>query len=77
MLGKRTTMTRLTVNIDNQNLEKKVKDFLDDLGLDYQSESSAWWEDDGLLKELDQRSDNLKLGKDAGFSFNELKEKIK
>lgn len=70
-------MTRLTVHIANQNLEKKVKDFLDNLGLEYQSDSSVWWKDETLLKELDQRSDNLKSGKDVGFSFDELKEKIK
>ena len=73
MLGKHIKMTRLTVHINNQNLKNKVKDFLNNLGLEYQSNSLTWWKNDALVEELNQRSDNLKSGKDIGVSFTGLK----
>lgn len=68
-------MTQLTVHIKNEKQEKKVKDFLDNIGLDY-SETKNWWEDDTLVKEVEKRSQDLKYGKDKGLTFEEIKNQI-
>jgi hypothetical protein len=68
-------MTQLTVHIKNEKQEKKVKDFLDSIGLDY-SETKNWWDDDAIVNELEKRSQDLKSGKDKGFTFDEIKTQI-
>jgi len=69
-------MNRLTVKINNEAQEIKVKKFLDGLGLEYHSEPSNWWEDPDLIKELDLRSKNLKSGKDPGVLLKAIKQKL-
>jgi hypothetical protein len=66
----------LTVKINNEAQEIKVKKFLDDLGLEYSSEYANWWENLDLIKELDMRSKNLKSGKDTGVSLKAIKQKL-
>ncbi|MCL4638291.1 MAG: hypothetical protein QHC79_04145 [Pseudosphingobacterium sp.] len=73
-------MTTLTVNIDDQGAERKVRALLDKLGLNYSINTDnttySWWEDELLVKELDKRSKDLKSGKDKGVSFAEVKQRL-
>ncbi|WP_257666087.1 hypothetical protein [Parapedobacter tibetensis] len=73
-------MATLTVNIDDQGAERKVKALLDKLGLSYSinPEGSAynWWEDELLVQELDKRSQDLKSGQDKGVFFAEVKGRL-
>ena len=73
-------MATLTVNIDDQGAERKVKALLDKLGLSYSINAKDamynWWEDELLVKELDQRSQELKSGRDKGVSFAEVKQRL-
>lgn len=59
-------MTTLTVNIDDQGTEQKVRALLDSLGLNYSIHAGNWWEDDLKVQELDKRSADLKSGRDKG-----------
>lgn len=43
----------------------------DDVSIPYE-----WWNDDGLVAELDQRAADLKSGKDKGAPWNEVKERL-
>lgn len=74
-------MTTLTVNIDDQGAERKVRAFLDKLGLNYSINAGGaaynWWDDELLVKELDQRSQDLKSGRDKGVSFAEVKQRLR
>ncbi|MCY7410127.1 MAG: hypothetical protein LH473_07630 [Chitinophagales bacterium] len=38
--------------------------------------TSNWWDDDELIKELDQQYLNWKAGKDKGFSFSEIRRSV-
>ena len=73
-------MSTLTVNIDDQSAEREVTALLDKLGLNYSINTShitpSWWEDEALVKELDNRSEALKSGKDNGVSFAEVKQRL-
>lgn len=73
-------MTTLTVNIDDQGAERKVRALLDKLGLSYSinadNTTCNWWEDELLVQELDKRSEDLKSGKDKGVSFAEIKQRL-
>lgn len=73
-------MKTLTINIDDQSAEKTVKAFLDKLGLaysiDHKSSAADWWEDQSLINELKQRSDDLKSGLDKGASFLDIKKDL-
>lgn len=73
-------MTILTVNIDDQGAEQKVRALLDKLGLNYSinadNTSYNWWEDELLVQELDKRSEDLKSGRDKGVSFTEVKQRL-
>ncbi|MGY4384895.1 hypothetical protein ACVWYN_001929 [Pedobacter sp. UYP24] len=73
-------MSTLTINIEDQSAEKSVLAFLDKMGLKYsidnQSSSYIWWEDKKLIDELNNRSNDLKTGKDKGISFSDLKQNL-
>lgn len=73
-------MTTLTVNIDDQGAERKVRALLDRLGLNYSINSDNtsynWWADEILVQELDKRSEELKSGRDKGVSFAEVKKRL-
>jgi len=73
-------MATLTVNIEDQGAELKVRALLDKLGLNYSINMDNtlynWWEDELLVEELDRRSEDLKSGRDKGFSFAEVKQRL-
>jgi len=73
-------MATLTVNIDDQGAERKVRALLDKLGLSYSINTDNttynWWEDEALILELDKRSQDLRSGKDKGVSFAEIKHRL-
>jgi len=73
-------MATLTVNIEDQGAELKVRARLDRLGLNYSINMDNtlynWWEDELLVEELDRRSEDLKSGRDKGFSFAEVKQRL-
>lgn len=73
-------MATLAVNIDDQGAERKIRALLDKLGLSYSINTEDtmynWWEDELLVKELDQRSQDLKSGRDKGLSFSEVKQRL-
>lgn len=73
-------MAKLTVNIDDQGAERKVRELLDQLRLNYsidiENVTEDWWEDERLLKELDKRSQELKSGRDKGTSFADAKQRL-
>jgi len=72
-------MTTLTVNIDDQGAEQKVRALLDNLGLNYSIHAdnpSNWWEDELKVQALDKRSADLKSGRDNGVAFTEIKQRL-
>lgn len=73
-------MTTLTVNINDQGAERKVRALLDKLGLNYSINADNtmynWWEDELLIQELNKRSEDLKSDKDKGVSFSEVKQRL-
>ncbi|SEM27462.1 hypothetical protein SAMN05216436_10369 [bacterium A37T11] len=74
-----TTMTTLTVNIKDRSSEQAAKAFLDKMGLEYSIGNTSeynWWEDSTVIADLDKRSDDLKSGKDKGYSFADIKQEL-
>lgn len=52
--------------------EKKVKAIYTIIESDI-DQVNEWWKDDKLLAEIEQRSEDLKSGKDKGISWADLK----
>ncbi len=74
------TMAKLTVNIEDKAAERKVRELLDQLRLNYsidiENVTDEWWEDEQLVLELDRRSEELKTGRDKGTSFSDVKQRL-
>ncbi|WP_118195566.1 hypothetical protein [Albibacterium indicum] len=71
---------KLTINIEGEAAERKIKALLDKLGVEYSidkdSQSYKWWEDQLLVQELHERSQRLKSGQDVGVTFDEVKRRL-
>lgn len=55
--------------------EKKVKAIYTIVESDI-DQVNEWWKDDKLLAEIEQRSEELKSGKDKGISWADLKNRL-
>lgn len=73
-------MAKLTVNINDRGAERKVRELLDQLRLNYsidiENVSDEWWEDERLVEELDRRSHELKTGRDKGAFIADVKKRL-